>query len=130
MIFDSNLIIYSVQLGNEALLSFMEQMTPSVSEASEVEVLGFHELSPIDKPKLEKFFATARLLPISRAVNLRAISLRQARNISLGDALISATALVHDLELQTYNLHDFRGISGLRINDPIPALGITLKPSP
>jgi len=41
------------------------------------------------------------------------------RKLKLGDALIAATALVHDLELVTHNLADFSWITGLRVVDPM-----------
>jgi hypothetical protein len=37
----------------------------------------------------------------------------------LGDALIAATALVHNLELVTHNVADFSWIAGLRVVDPM-----------
>lgn len=48
-----------------------------------------------------------------------AIQLKQSRKMSLGDSVIAATALIHDLELYTHNVSDFAGIEGLRIVDPI-----------
>lgn len=38
--------------------------------------------------------------------------------MSLGDALIGATALVHDLTLVTRNIHDFGWIDGLLLLNP------------
>ena len=39
--------------------------------------------------------------------------------MSLGDAIIAAAALVHDLPLATRNVRDFRWISDLRIVNPL-----------
>lgn len=49
------------------------------------------------------------------------ISLRQTRKMSLGDALIAATALVVGRELHTHNIKDYEGIPGLIVIDPIAA---------
>jgi predicted nucleic acid-binding protein len=49
----------------------------------------------------------------------RAIALRQARKMSLGDAIIAATALVHQLALVTRNVTDFDHIAGLTLQDPL-----------
>ncbi len=38
--------------------------------------------------------------------------------MSLGDSVVAATALVHDLTLATRNARDFAGIAGLRVVDP------------
>jgi predicted nucleic acid-binding protein len=48
-------------------------------------------------------------------VNL-AIGLRQQRKMSLGDALIAATALEHNLTLATHNEGDFSWVPGLRFD--------------
>ena len=63
------------------------QGVPSV-----VEVLGYHKLSEDDRLHFEKFFAAARVLPINDAVIARAVTLRQARKMSLGDSLASSTS--------------------------------------
>jgi len=39
--------------------------------------------------------------------------------MSLGDALIAATALHHDLMLTTRNTEDFVNIAGLKLRDPL-----------
>jgi predicted nucleic acid-binding protein len=67
----------------------------------------------------EAFFAAAKVLPISDEVVARAVSLRQARKLSLGDSFIAATALVFGEELLTRNIKDFVGIPGLVVTDPL-----------
>jgi predicted nucleic acid-binding protein len=39
--------------------------------------------------------------------------------MSLGDALVAATALVHRLPLATHNVDDFAWIDGLIVVDPL-----------
>lgn len=48
-----------------------------------------------------------------------AIESRRQRKMSLGDALIAATALEHRLILATRNVKDFEWITGLKIVNPI-----------
>ncbi len=50
-----------------------------------------------------------------------AVSLRQSRKMSLGDALVAATALVFGRELLTRNVKDFAGVPGLVVVDPLAA---------
>ena len=45
--------------------------------------------------------------------------LRQQRRMSLGDAIIAATAIVHDRILVTHNVQDFLWISELNVLDPL-----------
>ena len=45
--------------------------------------------------------------------------LRQQRALSLGDALIAATAIYHGLPLATHNKRDFEWIKSLEVIDPM-----------
>jgi len=45
--------------------------------------------------------------------------LKQQRKISLGDAIIAATALEHSLQLVTRNSKDFAWIDELRMLNPM-----------
>jgi predicted nucleic acid-binding protein len=47
-----------------------------------------------------------------------AVQLRQQRKISLGDALIAGTAIVHGRTLVTRNTDDFAWIDGLALLNP------------
>jgi len=107
MLLDSNIIIYAAQPEYKALLGFIEKYAPAVSAISRVEVLGYHLLNERDRQHFEDFFAAATVLPISDSVLSKAIELRQRRKLSLGDSLIGATALLHELPLVTRNVTDF-----------------------
>jgi len=121
VILDSNLVIYAARPEYPGLRRLITARSPAVSAVSVVEVLGYHKLADNDRRHFEAFFAAAEVLPISDAVVLRAVTLRQAHKMSLGDALVAATALVHGRELLTHNARDFAGLSGLRVTDPIAA---------
>jgi len=94
----------------------------AISVISRVEVLGCHKLTDRDRSFFEAFFAVLEILPITDGVLDRAIALRQARKMSLGDAIIAATALVFGRELKTHNLRDFSGIPDLLASDPLAAI--------
>lgn len=76
-------------------------------------------MKPSERTRLEAFFQAAVVLSVSSEVIDRAVGLRQLRRMSLGDALIAGTALVHDLELATHNTKDFDWIDGLTLIDPL-----------
>jgi hypothetical protein len=118
MLLDSNIIIYAAQPEHGALRQFIAEKAPAVSAVSYVEALGYHKLKQAERELLEAFFGEARLLPLSEAVLDATVRLRQLKKMSLGDSLIAATALVHDLTLVTRNVEDFQGIDGLRVLNP------------
>ncbi|MBK8095300.1 MAG: type II toxin-antitoxin system VapC family toxin [Verrucomicrobiaceae bacterium] len=115
---DSNLVIYAVQPANEWLRVEITSQPFAVSQATRIEVLGWHKLTPEDQRDLEEFLATGTRLSITDTVADKAVELRQQKKMTLGDAFIAATALLHDLELGTRNTDDFKHISGLRLFNP------------
>ena len=118
IIAETNLIIYSVPAANAALNEWFAREAPFVSVVSYVEALGYHRHSAEDKLALEKFFARSVMLEIDKQVLMKAIELKQMRRMKLGDALIGATALVHDCTLATHNTADFAWIPNLSLMDP------------
>jgi predicted nucleic acid-binding protein len=119
MLLDSNIIIYAVKPEHMALRTFIAQRQPAVSAVSYVEVLGYHLLTAPDKADFELLFQQFPVLPISDLIIQQATRIRQTRKMSLGDALIAATALTYQLTLATHNLKDFQWIHGLQLHDPL-----------
>ena len=119
MLLDSNIIIYASQPEYNELREFIATQAPLVSAISYVEVLGYHRLTKSERTHFDTFFQAATILPISDAVIEQATKLRQLRKISLGDALIAATALIHDLKILTRNQKDFDWIPNLSVINPI-----------
>lgn len=119
MLLDSNIIIYAAQPKHEQLRKFIAEHAPAVSAISYVEVLGYHKLNDREREYLLQFFNAAEILHITQLVLDRAVSLRQRNKMSLGDALVAATALVHDLTLLTHNVDDFKRIKDLKLLDPL-----------
>lgn len=119
MLLDSNIIIYAAQPEWESVRKFIEANTPAVSLISYVETLGYHQLKLKEQQFLTEFFEASVILPITDDIAKTATQLRQQRRMTLGDALIAGTALVHDYALVTRNVNDFRWIDGLAIIDPL-----------
>ncbi len=119
ILLDSNLIIYITSGQYPELTNWFLDNTPSVSVVSMVEVLGYHSLKSGEKAELENFFSRLNLIyPVAEEFQ-RAIELRQKHAMSLGDALIAATALTHALTLATHNTKDFTWIKSLDVFDPL-----------
>lgn len=116
---DSNIVIYAAKGIYPELQDFVRHEVPAFSAVSYVEALGYHAIGAAEKRYLETFFAAARVLPISDEVVEEAVRLRQMRKMSLGDAFIAGTALVHGFRLATRNIQHFNWIPGLDVLDPV-----------
>ncbi len=119
MLFDSNIVIYSAKSQYAHIKDFILDHHPiSVSAISYLEVLGYHSLDVQSQHYFEVFFQNVSMLPVSEKVIKKASVLRQHKKMSLGDAIIAATALVHGLTLVTHNVKDFEWIDDLSVLDP------------
>jgi len=116
---DSNIIIYAASGNFPALTEWLAEQMPAVSAVSMLEVLGYHKLQAQEKVELENLFSQFTILYPTSEVFQLAINLRQKRSLSIGDALIAATALHNALTLATHNTIDFSWIDGLSLLDPL-----------
>jgi predicted nucleic acid-binding protein len=69
---------------------------------------------PQHEPAIRRLLAGMDELVVDRRVADRAGTLRRA-GLRMPDALIAATAIVHNLTLLTHNTADFRKAPGLRV---------------
>ncbi len=97
---------------------FVASLPVLISEITHIELLGWPNASPLQLAPVNNFISHATLLSIDRAVVLKTIEIRQTQKIKLGDAIIAATALIHNLTLITRNTEDFSFIQGLSLINP------------
>ncbi len=119
MLADTNLIIYASRPDYPQVTEWMIQSRPMVCVITRVEALGYHRLDTVERLAIEAIFSTLQLIYPTAETFERAISLRQQRKMTLGDALIAATALEHKLTLATANTDDFKWIDGLALVNPL-----------
>ena len=119
LLLDTNIIIESERPKGVALKKWIAEEHRSVSAASLVEVFRYQKLTPSERKQFDALFASLQVLPVSAAVVEKAEELRKKRKMSIGDAIIAATALVYELRLVTRNLKDFAGIPGLVVFNPL-----------
>ncbi len=118
-VYDSNLLIYSFQSAYNFLQSDLLKSDVYVSAITKLEVLGYPLISVAEKAYFERLFSLINILPIDEAIIAEAINLRQMRKMSVGDAIIAATAQVNHFGVYTHNATDFNWIKGLNVIDPI-----------
>lgn len=118
VLLDSNIIIYASYPSNKFLLDFIQEHSVFVSAISYVEVLGFHLLKEKEKQYLETFFQNTEIVPLNFSILKEAVKLKQSKKMSLGDALVAATAIERKLTLVTHNTKDFSWIKIFSVLDP------------
>jgi len=117
IILDTNIFIY---LANGMLpAEILADEYIALASVTRIEALGFGQLSVGEAAQLKLFFGLAQQFELTEAVIHRAIEVRQAKRMSLGDAIIAATALAYDMQLWTSNVKDFDWIDGLKLYNPL-----------
>ncbi len=99
-------------------LDFMDEIiddSPSISIINQIELIGQNSS---DIHKFQLFVESCTVYMLTNEIVSKTIALRKSRSIKIPDAIIAATALVHDLTLITHNISDFKGIQNLRLIDP------------
>ena len=119
-ILDSNVIIdYFGNKLPEKSINIIESHDLYVSSISEIEVLGFKLDGKVESDFLD-FFRVVNKIDLDNKVIQEAIQIRKLKKIKLGDAIIAATALVHNLKLITRNFSDFKAIKNLELINSFP----------
>lgn len=118
IILDSNIVIYSVKPEYEHIRKTLIDFDCIISKISIVEVLGYHLLTEQEKLKFETLINLFEHYDIDDKIIQKSTELRQAKKMSLGDAIILATAIIYNLPLMTRNSKDFEWIDDLTIINP------------
>lgn len=118
MLLDSNILIEAAKPGGEKLASHFAHPTACISIVSRIEALGYHRLAAEEEAEIRRTLAGLPEIQFDSEIAERAIALRQFKKMSLGDAIIAGTALVHGLPLVTRNGDDFKHIAGLELLSP------------
>jgi predicted nucleic acid-binding protein len=123
---DTNTVIYLCNGGFPVnavnFLSKEVQKGISLSIISEIELLGWNAQSEQETAILESFVAGSDVIQLTRPIVLKTIEIRKLRKIKLPDAIIAATAIVHNLTLISRNDSDFKKIEGLDYLNPFTDL--------
>lgn len=113
---DTNIIIYHLNgdaIAIDWLLSHRNKL--AISVISKIEVLS-HPIDGEKEPIILSFLNQFELIHLSDAIIEATIRLRRQRKIKTPDAIIAATALVHDLCICTRNTKDFNGLGVKQAN--------------
>ena len=119
MLLDSNILIYAANQSAPEIESLATSADNAVAVVTRIEVYGFTRLKPEEQAALDILFRRLTVHPLDDGPSSPGlIALRQQRKMGLADAIVAATALVHNLTLVTRNEEDFRHVTGLLLLNP------------
>ena len=100
------------------LLANLTTIEQHISVINRIELLSWKELKGDKLSDMKSFLQEIMELDLSDEVIERTIKIRRGRSIKLPDAIIAASAIVHNLTLLSDNDKDFKSISGLKYVNP------------
>jgi len=122
MLLDSNIFIYATQVKYASLRQWCFSQKICASNISRLEVLGYYKLTKQDEKDLADLFEKSTIYPVSSIIIEQAINLRRHKSMSIGDAIIAATALEYSETLVTRNEADFKCVDKLKLINPFDKL--------
>ncbi len=118
VVIDTCVLIKWFQLGTISKNADMDTVTPVFSVITEIEALGFWNISAAEKRFIQSILTIGTIIPLDEKVIQRTIILRQQYRIKTPDAIIAASAMELQSELWTANISDFENIEGLQLYNP------------
>ena len=94
---DTNAVIYLLS-GNNCMKPYL-QKTLAVSVISFMELLSFPGITGDEEKLIRQFLSMRKIIQIDKDVMEKTIQLRRGYKIKLPDAIIAATALIHEIPL-------------------------------
>jgi len=122
---DTNIVIYFLDAklpvsARDYVQAALESDMACISVISKMELLGWNFSSQEDEQKARQFIKDIYVLDLTDEIVEKTIELRkQWPKTKLPDAIIAATALIHNLSLLSINNPDFSKISGLNFVNPL-----------
>lgn len=120
-LFDSNILIYHLngQLNQCGIDLLVEGLAGegAYSVITKIELLGFQQPRSAEAQAV-LLLSSLQAFELTATIAEQTIQIRKAHRIKLPDAIIAATAVVHDLTIITRNTSDFNAIADLNCINP------------
>ncbi|MDD5434985.1 MAG: type II toxin-antitoxin system VapC family toxin [Nitrospira sp.] len=113
---DTNILIYHTagsKNAQEFINSLIINSAFNISIITKIEFLGWdkHTVDGFEKCKL--LIDLGNIYDLDNDIADKAIEIKKKHRIKLADAVIAATAIIHNLTLVTRNIEDFKAIEAL-----------------
>jgi hypothetical protein len=122
-LWDTNIVIYYLQqqfpaLSEAYMDGLVEQHIPVISAITEIELLSWKSASSQDISVIGNFIRDTRVIELDPDVKIKTADIRKVHGLKMPDAIIAASALVHNLTLLTRNVSDFKKIPQINTINP------------
>jgi predicted nucleic acid-binding protein len=97
---DTNILLYLIS-GDETVAELLDGKHISISFVTELELLGYKDLSESDLKIIQELIKEATVIDINAEIKGFVVSLRKNYKIKLPDAIVVASALYSNLPLVT-----------------------------
>ena len=118
VVLDTNILIEILKGDNNTLAKVRSFENIAISSISVME-LYYGALNKAEVNKLEKFISLFHIIELNEEISMTSTKLiktyAKSHNLDIPDSLIALTALVYGYGLFTYNLKDFKYISGISL---------------
>lgn len=124
---DTNTVIYFLDgaLPQYALDFVTERLNEDgsfISVITKIELSGWQAGSAKKLQDVKNFVEDSDVISLTDAVVDKTVEIKRTSKIKLPDAVIAATAIVHDFTLIARNDDDFRKVPGLKYINPFSAI--------
>lgn len=92
IVLDTNIVLYLLN-GDEELKSILNEMQLYISVITEIELLGYQEISSDDKIKIKFFLSECIIVPLNDEIKNLCISIKQTSKVKTPDAIVAATSI-------------------------------------
>ncbi len=113
IILDTNCIIYLLS-GDANLVELLRGRHIAFASISEIEILSYPLIQPKEEEQILDFLDKCFLLELDARVRTVAIEMRRNYKLKLPDAIVAASAFVHNYELFTAD-KEFAKVEGISI---------------
>lgn len=100
IVLDTNIVLYLLN-GDEELASILNQMQLYVSVITEIELLGYQEISIDDRVKIKYFLSECIIVPLNDEIKNICIAIKQISKVKTPDAIVAATSIYNQIPLIT-----------------------------
>lgn len=116
-----NIFIYAAA-GLQESIDILSEAVASTwsgySTITRIEVLGYRKFNKDEEMKLFRMLSCFHECEVIRPIVDKTIELRKSGSIKIPDAIIAASAIIHDAALITRNESDFSEVMGLKMLNP------------